>query len=123
MKRHAAALALVLAIGSTAGCAELTTTGVPADGESAEAGAMDAGHGESSGETEDPAMANGEILAFAETLIGMDTEEAQAATEEAGYTYRVVSIDGEPQAVTLDYRLDRINVALEDDVVTEVTIG
>ena len=33
MRRHAAALAMVLALGATAGCAELTTTGEPADGE------------------------------------------------------------------------------------------
>ena len=123
MKGHAAALALVLAIGSTAGCAELTTTGVPADGSSAESGAMTEGHGGSSPEVEDPNAASAEILSFAEGLVGMDTAEAQAATEEAGYTYRVGEIDGEPQAATLDYRLDRINVSLEDDVVTAVTIG
>jgi hypothetical protein len=123
MRRTSAALALALMIGSTAACADLTTTGEPADEEVAvqEAGegageAHGGGSGEETGEME-------QTEAFAETVVGMTADEAQAATEAAGYTYRVVEIDGEPQAVTLDYRIDRVNVALEDDVVTSASVG
>jgi heat shock protein HslJ len=44
MKRHLTALALVLVLGATGGCAEYTTTGVPADG--AGPGAEEAAHSE-----------------------------------------------------------------------------
>lgn len=124
MRRGTAALALALVIGASAGCAELTTTGVPADDEAAveEAAGAGEGHGEAAGE--DSAEAAGEETeAFAETVVGMTTEEAQAAVEDAGYAYREVEIDGQPQAVTLDYRLDRVNVSVEDGVVTDATVG
>lgn len=46
-----------------------------------------------------------------------------AATAEAGNyrcTVRPVEIDGEPQAVTMDVRNDRINVVVEKDQVVQV---
>jgi hypothetical protein len=127
MRRPAAALALVLALGGTAGCAELTTTGVPADGasevsvESMEQPGAEAPGSEA--QVEDPTAAMEQTEQFAETVVGMSDSEAQAATEAAGYAYRVVMVDGEPLAVTMDYRPDRVNVALEDDVVTAATVG
>lgn len=45
-------------------------------------------------------------------LVGSTLDEFTAAAETAGYTVRVVEIDGEPQAMTMDLRLDRINVAI-----------
>lgn len=61
--------------------------------------------------------------AFADTLVGMSTQEAQAATEEAGYAFRVLAEDGVYNAVTSDYRIDRVNVEVEKGKVTTATAG
>lgn len=124
MRRHAAALAMVLALGSTAGCAELTTTGEPADGDAVvEPVVQPEGAGGSEAQVEDMDAVLAEAEEFAATIVGMSSDEAQAATEAAGYTYRVVMVDGEPRAVTMDYRPDRVNVSLKDDVVIASTVG
>lgn len=60
---------------------------------------------------------------FADTLVGKPADEAQAAAVAAGYTYRVLSEDGQDNAVTADYRPDRINVEIEDGTVTRATAG
>lgn len=60
---------------------------------------------------------------FAATLVGMSVDEAEAAAEAADLQFRVVSIDGQPQAATSDLRYDRINASIEDDVVVEVSVG
>jgi hypothetical protein len=124
MRRQAAALAIALALGSAAGCAELTTTGEPADGEALVEQVEQPGeeHGSDS-QAEDTEAIVAETEEFAATLVGTSAEEAEAAADAAGVTYRVVMVDGEPRAVTLDYRPDRVNVAIEDDVVTEATVG
>jgi hypothetical protein len=36
--------------------------------------------------------------------------------------FRVVNIDGEPQIVTMDYRIGRINASTVDGIVTEFSI-
>ena len=64
-----------------------------------------------------------DITAFAATLVEMPVEDAETAATDAGYEFRVVSVDGEPGAATSDYREDRINVDIEDDVVVTVNIG
>ena len=64
-----------------------------------------------------------DINALAGTLVGMSVAEAEKATTDAGFTFRVVSEDGEPKPVTMDYREDRINAEVEDDEVVRVTIG
>jgi heat shock protein HslJ len=61
--------------------------------------------------------------AFAQTLVGKSAADAEAATTEAGFTYRVISEDGQPQAVTSDYRTDRVTVELVDGKVTKATAG
>ena len=51
---------------------------------------------------------------------------AQAMTalaEDHGYVGRVGSIDGVPQAVTMDYRDDRFTLAVTAAVVTACTYG
>jgi hypothetical protein len=53
----------------------------------------------------------------------MTAQEAQAAVEAEGLTYRVLSEDGQENAVTADYRSDRINVEIEDGTVTAATVG
>lgn len=124
MRRQAAALAMVLALGSTAGCAELTTTGEPADGDAVVEPAEQAGeaHG-SDPQVEDMDAVVAGTEEFAATIVGKSSDEAEAATEAAGFTYRVVMVDGEPRAVTMDYRPDRVNVSLKDDVVIASTVG
>lgn len=60
---------------------------------------------------------------FADELVGSKTAEAQAAAEKAGYTFRVISEDGEGKPATSDLRADRVNATIEDGVVTEATAG
>ncbi len=62
-------------------------------------------------------------LAMTTDVLGMTESEAQAAVEGAGLTLRVVARDGTGLAVTDDYSVRRINVAIVDDKVTEATIG
>jgi heat shock protein HslJ len=73
--------------------------------------------------TDDPMTPSDEALAMTTEVIGMTEAAAQAAVEGAGLTFRVVSRDGESLAVTDDYSVSRINVAIVDDEVTEATIG
>jgi heat shock protein HslJ len=73
--------------------------------------------------TDDPMTPSDDALAMATEVLGMSEVDAQAAIEGAGLTFRVVSRDGEGLAVTDDYSVSRINVAVVDDKVTEATIG
>ena len=50
-------------------------------------------------------------------------DEATARIEEAGYTWRLGTIDGEPQAVTMDYRTDRLTLTTDNGLVTDATWG
>lgn len=56
-------------------------------------------------------------------LVGMTEAQATAAATAAGYTVRIASVDGEPRALTMDYRFDRINLQLESGTVTGATVG
>ncbi len=85
-------------------------------------GFVPAGQAGSSSTVEGTTATTG-ITSFAATLVGMPVEEAEAAASDAGYAFRVVSIDGKPGAATSDYREDRINADIEDDEVVTVTIG
>jgi hypothetical protein len=49
---------------------------------------------------------------------GLTLEAATAAAEAAGYTTRVGSIDGEPQAVTTDFLENRLTFDTQDGIVT-----
>ncbi len=69
------------------------------------------------------ASGSADINALAGTLVGMAVADAEKATTDAGFTFRVTSVDGEPNPVTMDYREDRINAEVEDDKVVRVTIG
>jgi heat shock protein HslJ len=64
-----------------------------------------------------------DINALAPTLVGLSVADAEKATTDAGLTLRVVSVDGEPKPVTMDYREDRINAEVEADKVVRVTVG
>jgi len=54
------------------------------------------------------------------TVIGLDVDEAERVAADAGWVLRVARLDGEDLALTMDFRTDRVNVAVEDDIVTEV---
>ena len=53
----------------------------------------------------------------------MPTAEAGEYTEDAGYQWRVGSFDGIPQAVTMDYNIDRLTFDVNDGYVTDATWG
>jgi hypothetical protein len=74
------------------------------------------------GEAGDPG-ATEVTQADADSLIGLATEEAAKAAEERGWGFRIAELEGEPQAMTMDYRTDRVNVVVVGGVVTAVTIG
>jgi len=73
--------------------------------------------------TGDPLTPSDEALAMATEVLGMSESEAQAAVEGAGLAFRAVSRDGTGLAVTDDYSVSRINVAIVHGKVTEATIG
>lgn len=66
-----------------------------------------------------------EQQAFVDDLLAtaLPQDEATAAIEEAGYTWRLGTIDGEPQAVTMDYRIDRLTLTVDQGLVTDATWG
>lgn len=68
----------------------------------------------------DPAMIALCDQMFAE---GLSPEDAAALAEQNGYVARVGTIDGEPQAVTMDYRLDRFTFEVADGVVVACQYG
>lgn len=75
--------------------------------------------GDPAGEpTIDPA-----IEQVAEAAVGMSEQEAIAAITAAGGGYRIIGRDGEDFPMTMDYRLDRVNLRIEDGIVTEASIG
>jgi len=53
----------------------------------------------------------------------MSFDVAQAFAQQSGYSVRAGSIDGEGQAVTTDFRTDRVTVNLVGGVVTGCTYG
>lgn len=50
-------------------------------------------------------------------------QDAQTAAEEAGYTARIVSQDGESFMVTMDYSPSRVNFEIQDGIVVGCTVG
>lgn len=58
--------------------------------------------------------------AAAEALVGLPLDEATKVAEELGWEVRVSTLDGVSQALTMDLRSNRVNVAIVDGVVTGV---
>jgi hypothetical protein len=56
-------------------------------------------------------------------VIGLPEEKAVEDIQSAGFTSRIVSIDGVGQPVTMDCRTNRINLSIEDGIVTEADVG
>lgn len=71
-----------------------------------------------------PANAGAEIpLASARQLIGVSERAAQLCATVNKWIYRIAARDGEQFALTRDYRIERINVEIENGVITDVTVG
>jgi hypothetical protein len=60
---------------------------------------------------------------MAATLVGLSESEAVDTAKANGWESRVVSRDGEALAVTMDYRMDRVNLTIVDGVVTKSAVG
>jgi len=65
------------------------------------------------------------MQAIADEILQTPTREADATAliEAEGFTARVVERDGEALAATMDYRVDRFNLVVVDDVVTALSVG
>lgn len=57
---------------------------------------------------------------FGNLLVGMKLDAAQAMSTSAGYLVRVAERDGEGQVLTMDLRTNRIDVAVNDNVIISV---
>jgi hypothetical protein len=55
--------------------------------------------------------------------IGLSELEAIKVIESEGFTARVVARDGESLSGTKDYRLDRVNISIENGVVVSAELG
>ena len=59
----------------------------------------------------------------ADRLVGLSEADAVAEAEAQGWDVRVVARDGEDFPITMDYSTGRVNLTVEDDVVTKVYVG
>jgi hypothetical protein len=53
--------------------------------------------------------------------IGLTLKELEPILKKDGKIFRVVSVDGIPCIVTRDYRTDRLNVILKNNVISSVS--
>lgn len=58
-----------------------------------------------------------------EKIIGMNFEEAFDYAYEQDFILRKVNQDGQSFMVTMDFRLDRINVWLEENIIVKAYFG
>lgn len=56
-------------------------------------------------------------------VTGLEESRAEEILEDAGFAMRVVERDGETFIITEDYRLDRVNVVVVDEVVVDSYVG
>ena len=66
------------------------------------------------------------VIAVSQEVIGMTEEQAIQTIEGISseeLTYRVTRRDDEFYPMTMDYRLDRINLEIDNGVVTKASIG
>ena len=62
---------------------------------------------------------------LAAEVIGKSEQEAIQSINNMGgqVTYRIVKRDGESFPVTMDYRMDRINLEIENGIITSASVG
>jgi len=58
-----------------------------------------------------------------DSLIGKTEELAKSLANSSGYALRVTRNDNQNYAITMDYRFDRINVEIDNGLVTKSYIG
>ena len=58
-----------------------------------------------------------------EYLIGKTKEEAIELCKNNGFTSRVVREDSHNYMVTMDFKMNRINLSLDNDIITSCDIG
>ena len=95
-------------------------------GLSACSSAEPAGNASSFGEVSGSAVpVADELAALCEQIVAeaLPLDAAVALAEAGGYTTRIGSIDGEPQAVTKDLQEDRMTFEVESEVVVGCTVG
>jgi PBP1b-binding outer membrane lipoprotein LpoB len=66
------------------------------------------------------------VTALSQEVIGMTEEEAIQTIEGVSgeeVTYRVTRRDDENYAMTMDYRINRINLEIDNGIVTKTSIG
>ncbi|MGA1312369.1 MAG: hypothetical protein ACO30L_04715 [Ilumatobacteraceae bacterium] len=68
-------------------------------------------------------IATGITQERADLLLGFREADAQRCAEELGWGFRVGRRDGESFALTMDYSPQRVNVEVDDDVVTLIGVG
>ena len=68
-------------------------------------------------------IATGITQERADLLLGFSEADAQRCAEELGWAFRVGRRDGESFALTMDYSPQRVNVEVDDDVVTLIGVG
>jgi len=74
--------------------------------------------------TEPTAPAGGVAVPQAlQQVVGLAEDEAIKVITEYGWTARVVSIDGVGQPVTMDLRMDRLNLDVTNGIVTAISVG
>lgn len=62
-----------------------------------------------------------ELGEFDESLIvGLPVDEAQEVVEDEGWVFRIAVLDGEDQVLTMDLVENRVNVAVDDGIVTGI---
>lgn len=118
IRRLAATAAAVAAVAVLSACSLSTdaTTSSPAASASAQP----------TGEQSSGAQAGtAEMTALCTQMVDekMTPEDATALAEKNGYVARVGTIDGQPQAVTMDLRDDRFTFDVEGGVVVGCTYG
>jgi hypothetical protein len=59
----------------------------------------------------------------ANTLLGMSEQEATSTAEANGWVVRIAARDGEQFALTMDYNPKRVNLTVDNGVVSDVFIG
>lgn len=96
---------------------------VPVVGEPGEPGVEEPGVENPDGDLSGEENMEGISAEEANTLLGMSEAEATSAAEANGWVVRVAARDGEQFALTMDYNSQRVNLTVDNGVVTYVFVG